>query len=141
MDNSTDKPTAEVMNELIKVKTRRELEKLEQYTHPDPVDYFDELLKAKNLNWSKAFVNADMNDSYGRSVKSGRNAFNRNMICRIALGNNLTIDETKNLLKYSSCTDLYAKNERDKLIIFAITNHLSIAETNEFLESNGQKLL
>lgn len=139
MHNSTDKPTEEIMNELINAKTKLELEKLKPYTHPDPVDYFDRLLKARNLNWSRAFVNANMDDSYGRSVKIGRNAFNRDMICRIALGNRLTVDETQSLLKYASCTELYAKNARDKIIIFAINHNWSITQTNEYLDNNGHK--
>lgn len=139
MNASTDKSTAEIMNELINTKSQRELEKLERYTYPNPIDYFDGLLKARNLNWSRAFANADLDDSYGRSVKSGRNSFNRDMICLLALGNHLTIEETQNLLKYALLGALYAKNARDKIIIYAIAHAWNIAETNAYLDSRGQK--
>ena len=53
----------------------------------------------------------------------------------------LDIDETDDLLKYAGYNPLYARNKRDSIIIFAISNKKSIFTANEMLFDNDFEIL
>ena len=136
-----DKQTQELLGEILQAKSIKDLQEIGDITSPDPLQYLLKLLKEKNITLSNAFNSASMDDSYGRHLKRKDRKLNRNTILKLAFSIKLTLEETQNLLKYSSCSTLYAKNSRDKLIIFAINNKYSLIQANNLLNDLGYDLL
>ena len=50
-------------------------------------------------------------------------------------------DETQKMLKLSGNRELYARDERDALILFSLQQKKTIMETNELLFSHSLKVL
>lgn len=125
-------PTEEVQSQLLKIKSLEELRRFNNlnYSHPEPLDYFESLLKARNIKFSTAFKLASIEESYGRHIKNKSRKLNRNTIIKLALGINLTLDETQAFLKYAELNTLYSKNPRDQFIIYAINAKMTVIKAN-----------
>lgn len=59
----------------------------------------------------------------------------------IAFGLRLSDEETQALLKLSKNRELYAKDERDAIILFAIQRNETILEANDMLFELSHKVL
>ncbi len=57
----------------------------------------------------------------------------RNKLLALAVAMKLNIEECQKLLKFGGVNELYPRNRRDAIIIFALTKKLSIFELNELL--------
>lgn len=53
----------------------------------------------------------------------------------------LNLDETNRLLTIAHHNHLYAKQQRDAIIIFALSNGYTLIETNELLDEFHHELL
>lgn len=136
-----EKPTQEMLNEILQAASIEEVQKISEAPTPDPIEYFLSLLKEKNLKAAAVFRNAGIDDSYGRHLINKDRRPNRNMILKLALSAGFSLKETQNFLKYASHNDLYAKDHRDQIIIFAIKQKYTVMQANESLYKLGYELL
>ena len=51
------------------------------------------------------------------------------------------VDETRALLKRGRYADLYAKDRRDAIILFALDKHWTLTRLNDVLYEKGEKIL
>ena len=100
-----------------------------------------ELVEKKGLKKSYAIRAAEMSEVYGYQIFSGIRHPERNKLLCLAIGMNLTLDETQNLLKCAGYNPLYVKLPFDSVVIYGICKRLSVIKINEILFENNLETL
>jgi hypothetical protein len=62
-------------------------------------------------------------------------------VLQIALGINLTMEETNRLLKLAEKSELYVKDQRDAVIMFALNKNWSLYDTEALIIERGLESL
>lgn len=104
-------------------------------------EYLEMLLEKHDLKKSQCIADANLQRNYGYQIFSGERTPSRDKVIALSLSMHLTLDETHALLCSTGYADLYAKNKRDSILIFAISKKLSFLETNELLYELGEEIL
>ena len=98
----------------------------------------NELIERKKLKKSQIIESANLHKSYAYELFSGKKDNpSRDVMLRIAIAMGLDLEETQMLLKYSQLPQLYARNNRDSVIIYAINNKKNVMKCNELLTELG----
>ena len=100
-----------------------------------------ELVEKKGIKKSYAIKAAEMSEVYGYQIFSGIRHPERNKLLCLAIGMNLTLDETQNLLKCAGYNPLYVKLPFDSVVIYGICKRLSVIKINEILFGNNLETL
>ena len=137
------KTTDELYSELTQAQSLREFQQRNknEARPPQAMEYLQALLKGRGMKPSQATSKAQIDDSYGRRLFNGQLHPGRKHLLLYAFAAGLTLDETQNLLKYAGFAQLYARDPREQLIIYALNNQLSIMETDAMLDDMHFKLL
>lgn len=104
-------------------------------------EYLKELLERKSIKPADAIRKSGIDRSYGHQIISGKKATSRDKLIALSFGMGLELDEVNDLLKVSRNRTLYARDQRDAVIIYAFTNKLSIIETNQLLFEKGIEII
>ena len=99
--------------------------------------YLLELLNAKGLSRADVIVKTGLDKAYAYQIFAGMRNPSRDKLIIIALGINLSEDETQELLRLAGHRELWVKDERDALMLFAIRHGLSLADVHSELERYG----
>lgn len=113
----------------------------ESFRFEELSEYLKALLERKNIKPAEAIRKSGLDRSYGHQIISGRKAPSRDKLIALSFGMGLELDEVNDLLKVSRNRTLYARDQRDAVIIFAFTNKLSIIETNQLLFDKGIEII
>ena len=119
----TEKSTHELFNEIEKSnEINLFLEKNKtDLSCPSVADYLTTLLQQKNINKSTLIQASGLDRVYVYQILSGRKtAPSRSKLIALALSMHLTLDETQHLLKYGHANELYPRNRKDSILIYAI---------------------
>lgn len=110
----------------------------ERILFPTIASVLNELLGKKNMRVEEVagFAGIDPATIY-RIMNRQRNP-SRNTLIRLALGMNLSFDETQVLLKSGNCSALSGAKKRDLIIIHGIINKMDYSEVNDALEKSGE---
>ena len=104
---------------------------------PDPIDYLLDCAKAHGITANVIAAQSSFERTQARHILSHDKQFDRNKLIALAIAGKLTLEETDNALKYAKFSTLYAKDEWDDVIIFAINGGLTTMDTNELLYDLG----
>lgn len=133
------KSTDELLNQL-KKKTNIE----EFFKENESELIFDSLSEMVTFYMSqKCLKKADvvrrsMLGNYAYSIINGnRKNPERDKLIMLCFGLTLTADEANRLLKMSSNAELYVRNPRDSVLIYALDRNQGVIETNNKLEELG----
>lgn len=74
-------------------------------------------------------------------IFGGEKKPSRDKLLAIAFGLGLSDQETQEMLKLSGNRELYPRDERDAVILFALQRSQSILEANELLDDQGLAIL
>ncbi len=85
--------------------------------------------------------NAELDRAYGYQIFNGTRKPSRDKLIQIAIGMHLSLDDCNYLLKCGQKLPLYAKSQRDAIIIYALAHNLNVIELNELLDDNEQQPL
>ena len=138
----TAKDTAELENEISNVTTEEGLKNFladNEENFPDftLAEYLKFLLAEKNLKMSEV-VKASQLGSYAYKIFNGERKNNsRTKILSLAFAMKLSVQETNRLLYYANAKKLYAKDDWDDVIIFALNNGYDIARVNQLLDNSS----
>lgn len=99
--------------------------------------YLLELLNAKGLSRADVIVKTGLDKAYAYQIFAGIRNPSRDKLITIALGIDLSEDETQELLRLAGHRELWVKDERDALILFAIRHKLSLVDVHTELERYG----
>ena len=94
-------------------------------------------MKQKGLKKADV-VRRSMLGNYAYSIINGnRKNPERDKLIMLCFGLTLTADEANRLLKMSSNAELYVRNPRDSVLIYALDRNQGVIETNNKLEELG----
>ena len=138
-----EKSTEDLLNE---IKQTDEIQKFierndDEFLSKPLHEVIAEIIKDKKLKKSDVVARSGLNRIYAYQILSGKRVPSRDKLIAFCFGLQLDLDETNKLLKRSGLSELYAKNKRDSIIIFAINSGKSIFSANELLFENGLEIL
>lgn len=103
--------------------------------------HLEMLLEKKGLKKADVARGSELNRKYVYQIFDGTKTPSRDKLIAIAFGLQLSDEETQTMLKLSENRELYVRDERDAIILFALQRKMNIMKTNELLNSHGHKLL
>ena len=105
-------------------------------------EYLEKLLAEKNLTKKEVIERSDLNREYVYHIFSGlKKNPSRPKILAIAMAMELDLEEIQYLLRYAGFGVLYPRNQWDAVIISAVEQKFTVAQTNELLYRLGEKTL
>ncbi|MCI8541892.1 MAG: helix-turn-helix domain-containing protein [Lachnospiraceae bacterium] len=113
----------------------------ESLIHDSLSGYLNILLSKKGVSKADVVRGSLLNRAYVYQIFSGEKMPSRDKLIAIAFGLRLSDEETQALLKLSKNRELYARDGRDAIILFALQRNKSILETNDLLFELGHKVL
>lgn len=136
--------TTEELNHEIKLATdindylKDNKENMLSYCLPE---YLTLLLEKKGISRADVVRGSLLDRAYVYQIFSGEKTPSRDKLIALAFGLCLSGEETQKMLKLSCNRELYARDERDALILFALRQQKTIFETNEILTDHNMALL
>lgn len=136
--------TTEELNHEIKAATNIEdfLKKNQENMLTDNLSsYLNRLLSQKGLSKADVVRGSMLDRAYVYQIFSGEKTPSRDKLISLAFGLSLSDEETQQMLKLSGNRELYARDPRDTLILFALQRNKTILETNELLFNHNFTVL
>ena len=96
-------------------------------------EYLNTLLLQKKIRKADVIRGSLLSRAYVYKIFVGEKIPSRDKLIALAFGLGLSDSETQKMLKLSGNQELYARNKRDALILFALQKNKSILEINELL--------
>ena len=100
--------------------------------------YLQQLLEEKGLNRAQVVRDAGLNETFGYQIFKGTRKASRNKVLQLAFAMRLSLRETDRLLQAAGLNELYCKNRRDAIIIFAVEKGYNLQKTDEELYRFGE---
>lgn len=130
-----EKTTDELRHE---IKTATDIEdyltKNNSYLLKDSLsEHLHILLSGKGLSRADVIRGSLLGRAYVYRIFAGEKLPSRDKLIALAFGLQLSDEETQKMLKLSGSRELYARDGRDALILFALQRGMSIMDTNELL--------
>lgn len=99
-------------------------------------DLLQSLFRTKKISKAALAKKAGISNVYLYQIFSGERNPSRNRILCLCFGLNATLDESQEMLKRSGFAQLYVKEKRDAIIIYALSHSMTLDEVNDqlFLE-------
>lgn len=108
---------------------------------PDVSEALMKLIEVKKLHRADIIAHSGINDIYVHQILSGKRRPSRDKLLCLVFGMGLTTEETQTLLKRCGYGQLYAKNRRDSVVLFALQRGMNLLQVNEQLFEAGEDLL
>ncbi len=108
---------------------------------PSLPEHLNAMLAQKGVSRADVVRGSLLDKAYVYQIFSGDKVPSRDKLIALAFGLRLTGEETQRMLKVSGNRELYSKDERDALILFALQREKSIFEVNELLAVHNLKAL
>ena len=96
-------------------------------------NYLENILIQKNLKKSDVIRLSGLDRKYCYEIFAGTKSPSRDKVLALCFATNLSDSETMQLLKSTGYPQLYARIERDSIILFALQHHLTLTDANELL--------
>ena len=98
----------------------------------------NQLLEEHGLKRAAVVRVAGINETFGYQIFTGARKASRDNLLKIAFALGASLRETNRLLQAGGANELYCKNRRDAIIIFAISHGYSLQKTEEELYRFGE---
>lgn len=108
------------------------------FSTPDFTFYLCDLLKRRGWLVKDAIRACYLERSYGYQLFNGTRPPTRTFLLRLALALDLGEEETQRLLTRGSRAVLYPRSRFDAAVLYGLTHHLTLEETDELLLSLGE---
>lgn len=99
------------------------------------------LLAQKDLRRADVIRGSLLGRAYVYRIFAGDKIPSRDKLIALSFGLKLSEEETQKMLKLSGNRELYARDERDALILFALQRNMSIMDANGMLLDHGYAVL
>ena len=93
----------------------------------------EELLQKKGLKKIQVIKRSELAEIYGYQIFSGVRVPERKKLLCLAVGMELNIQETQQLLKCAGYSQLYVKLPFDSIILYGLCKKLTVPQINELL--------
>lgn len=137
------KSTDELTNELKTATNVKDylLKNRENMLTSNLPEYLEQLLSQKRLKRADVIRGSLLGKAYIYKIFSGEKKPSRDKLLAIAFGLGLSEQETQKMLKLSGNRELYPRDKRDAIILFALQRGQSILDANELLDTHGLAIL
>lgn len=108
-----------------------------QVTFHNFAEYLQHKLHENKLSESDLIRASQIQRNYGYQILSGAKKPGRDKLLALCLAAGMDLPETQRALTLANLGQLYARHQRDSVLIFALNRHLSVLETNELLFELG----
>lgn len=122
------------------IDTFLNLNKKNMIPHNLPI-HLDMLLREKGLRKADVVRDSGLDRKYLYQIFSGEKTPSRDKLIALAFGLHLSDEEAQTMLKVSGNRELYVRDERDIIILFALRKKMNISEVNDLLFDHGFDLL
>ncbi|MDO4179577.1 MAG: hypothetical protein Q4D21_10410 [Phascolarctobacterium sp.] len=146
VDFEHEKETDELLNQLNNVKTEEELQEFLK-DNEDELNSYNALLYFESC-WLKYGFKTQAqvirNSELGHNAYhylDGRKRLTRDRALCLSLAVHMSLEEVNTFLKYLGLAQLYARDRRDAIVIFAINKKYSVHDTNAALYEAGLGVL
>lgn len=142
-----EKHTTEKLTDILKNTSTADglleyMDKLEEKPVYDSFqEYFNALPQADSIGKAELIRRAGIERSYGYQLLKGTRSPGRDKILLLCMAAQLDLHATQRALECAGESVLYPRKKRDAIIIFAIKENLSIADTQELLDQFGEMTL
>lgn len=99
------------------------------------------LLSQKKLKRADVIRGSLLGRAYVYRIFAGDKVPSRDKLIALAFGLQLTEEETQKMLKLSGSRELYARDQRDALILFALQRQMTIMDANGMLLDHALAVL
>ena len=137
------KSTDDLVNEIAKSENVLDFlaENHEEMQHGGLPQHLEDWLQRKNLSKADVVRRSNLNRAYVYQIFLGRKYPSRDKVIALAFGMGLTADETQKLLKQAGYRELYPRDPRDALLLYAVGHNMTILEANQLLYDNNIDVL
>lgn len=104
-------------------------------------EHLNKLLSQKGINRADVVRGSLLDRAYVYQIFSGEKTPSRDKLIAIAFGLCLSDEEAQKMLKLSGNRELYARDERDAVILFALQRKKNILEVNDLLSIHRLRTL
>lgn len=137
------KSTEELINEIKQSRNildflERNHEELKLKKLPE---YLNEWLKIKNTTKARVIDRSLLNKAYVYQIFQGKKYPSRDKIICLTFGFEMNVEETQTLLKQAGYQELYPRDPRDALLLFAIEKKMNILDANFLLYDHNELVL
>lgn len=101
----------------------------------------NDLLRKKGMKKSDIIRRSGLDRGYAYDIFAGTKLPVRDKVLALCFAFSLSDTETQGLLKITGYPPLYAKITRDSMILYALSHHWSLIQTNELLYEQNYPLL
>lgn len=133
--------TEELLNELLSSSDPNSFLSSANPSRRSLAEYLQQLLDEKGLERSKVVRDAGLNDTFGYQIFKGTRKASRDKVLQLAFAMHLGLRETDRLLQAAGANELYCKNRRDAIIIFAVQKGYTLQKANEGLYRFGEETI
>ncbi len=103
--------------------------------------YLEDWLLKKKLKKADVIRDSNLNRAYVYQIFLGKKYPSKDKIIALAFGLKMNETETQTLLKQAGYRELYPRDTRDALLIYAFKNKMNIIDTNELLYDHDVEVL
>ena len=104
-------------------------------------EYLKDWLDRKQLTKADVVRRSNLNRAYVYQIFLGRKVPSRDKVIALAFGLGLDAEEVQTLLKQAGYRELYPRDPRDALLIYAFSQGQGILEANELLFDHNIEVL
>ena len=104
-------------------------------------EYLESWLKQKGVSKADVVRRSNLNKAYVYQIFSGKKYPSRDKVIALAFGLGLDDKEVQMLLKQAGYRELYPRDPRDALLLYAIGHHKGIIDANELLYDHNLEVL
>ena len=133
--------TEELLNELLSSPDPNSFLLSANPSRRSLAEYLQQLLDEKGLERSKVVREAGLNDTFGYQIFKGTRKASRDKVLQLAFAMQLGLRETDRLLQAAGANELYCKNRRDAIIIFAVQKGYTLQKVNKELYRFGEETI
>lgn len=101
----------------------------------------EELLEKKQLTKAKVIERGNLDRVYAYQIFAGTRSPSRDKLLQLCLGMQATVEEAQKLLRAAGQAQLYPRDRRDSILLFALHQQISVIEVNSLLADLEEKLL
>lgn len=111
-----------------------------QFITETPENYLNKMLELKGLKLSAVAKDSGVGE-YVYKIFRGERAASRDILIAIAFSMRLSLEETQLLLRISKFAKLDSRNKRDSVLLYGLTHHFTVFQTDDLLEEQNMTTL
>lgn len=105
-------------------------------------EYLKQLLEKYKITKNEAIKNSRLDQIYGYQIFSGvKSNPSRDKLIQLIFGIGLELKDAQRLLRIGRAGELYSRNRRDSIIIFALNKKLDIDKCDDLLFEMNEKTI